>query len=99
MDLVKKAHESYSNESMITNYIGEYDRTGRKDRILLIDVNCKNSSTGEMVYDLYEGLLKEGRTAAVCYGRGPVVDRVSTKVVKIIQSYTGIVDRMVWRKY
>ncbi len=24
---------------------------------------------------------------------------VSTKVVKIIQSYTGIVDRMVWRKY
>ena len=25
-------------------------------------------------------------------------DNVSTKVVKIIQSYTGIVDRMVWRK-
>ena len=24
---------------------------------------------------------------------------VSTKVVKIIQSYTGIVNRMVWRKY
>lgn len=24
---------------------------------------------------------------------------VSTKVVKIIQSYTGVVDRMVWRKY
>lgn len=24
---------------------------------------------------------------------------VSTKVIKIIQSYTGIVDRMVWRKY
>lgn len=24
---------------------------------------------------------------------------VSSKVVKIIQSYTGIVDRMVWRKY
>ena len=23
---------------------------------------------------------------------------VSTKVVKIIQSYTGIVDKMVWRK-
>jgi UDP-N-acetylglucosamine 2-epimerase (non-hydrolysing) len=23
---------------------------------------------------------------------------VSTRVVKIIQSYTGIVDRMVWRK-
>ena len=24
---------------------------------------------------------------------------VSTKVVKLIQSYTGIVDKMVWRKY
>ena len=27
------------------------------------------------------------------------VEDVSTKVVKIIQSYTGIIDRMVWRKY
>lgn len=27
------------------------------------------------------------------------VEDVSTKVVKIIQSYTGIVDKMVWRKY
>ena len=25
-------------------------------------------------------------------------ENVSTKVVKIIQSYTGIVNRMVWRK-
>jgi UDP-N-acetylglucosamine 2-epimerase (non-hydrolysing) len=24
---------------------------------------------------------------------------VSTKVVKLIQSYTGIVDKMVWRKH
>ncbi len=28
-----------------------------------------------------------------------VEETVSTKVVKIIQSYTGIVDKMVWRKY
>lgn len=28
-----------------------------------------------------------------------VDENVSVKVVKIIQSYTGIVDRMVWRKY
>lgn len=28
-----------------------------------------------------------------------VDENVSAKVVKIIQSYTGIVDRMVWRKY
>ena len=27
-----------------------------------------------------------------------VEETVSTKVVKIIQSYTGVVDRMVWRK-
>lgn len=37
------------------------------------------------------------------YPAAPVPDyadeNVSTKVVKIIQSYTGIVDRMVWRKY
>ena len=26
-------------------------------------------------------------------------DDVAPKVVRIIQSYTGIVDRMVWRKY
>jgi hypothetical protein len=28
-----------------------------------------------------------------------VVENVSTKVVKIIQSYTRIVDKMVWRKF
>lgn len=26
-------------------------------------------------------------------------ENVSTKIVKLIQSYTGVVDRMVWRKY
>lgn len=26
-------------------------------------------------------------------------ENISTKVIKIIQSYTGIIDRMVWRKY
>lgn len=26
-------------------------------------------------------------------------ENVSTKVVKLIQSYTGVVDKMVWRKY
>ena len=28
-----------------------------------------------------------------------VEEKVSTKVVKIIQSYTGVVNKMVWRKY
>ena len=27
-----------------------------------------------------------------------VEENVSTRVVKIIQSYTGVVDKMVWRK-
>jgi len=27
------------------------------------------------------------------------VEEVSTKVVKIIQSYTGVVNKMVWRKF
>ena len=28
-----------------------------------------------------------------------VEENVSIKVVKIIQSYTGVVNKMVWRKY
>ena len=39
-------------------------------KILLIDVNCKQSSTGKIVYALYEQLKQAGHTAAVCYGRG-----------------------------
>ena len=42
-------------------------------RILMIDVNCKYSSTGKIVYDLYTNLRKEGHKAAVCYGRGKLV--------------------------
>ena len=53
------------------------------------------------------GLLQAVRTAVELDAEGslpeaPVPDyadeTVSTKVVKIIQSYTGIVDKMVWRK-
>lgn len=53
------------------------------------------------------GLLNAVRTAVGLEGEGshpeaPVPDydteKVSTKVVKIIQSYTGVVDTMVWRK-
>lgn len=40
-------------------------------KILLIDVNCKASSTGEIVYNLYNYLRKNGHQAAICYGRGP----------------------------
>ena len=53
------------------------------------------------------GLINAVRTAVALEGEGshpeaPVPDyateKVSTKVVKIIQSYTGVVDKMVWRK-
>ena len=42
-------------------------------KVLLIDVNCKYSSTGKIVYDLYTDLNKNGHIAAVCYGRGPLI--------------------------
>ena len=42
-------------------------------RVLLIDVNCKYSSTGKIVYDLYTHINNNGDVAAICYGRGPLV--------------------------
>ncbi len=54
-----------------------------------------------------EGLLQAVETAVKLnknsFNGIPVPDytdlNVSTKVVKLIQSYTGVVDKMVWRKY
>ncbi len=54
-----------------------------------------------------KGLLQAVDTAVTMNQNGdygiPVPDyieeNVSTKVVKIIQSYTGVVDKMVWRKF
>lgn len=43
-------------------------------RVLLIDVNCKYSSTGKIVYDLFQNLKKAGHEAAICYGRGDLVE-------------------------
>ena len=54
------------------------------------------------------GLLQAVHTAVALnaegsYPEAPVPDyaneTVSTKVVKIVQSYTGVVDKMVWRKF
>lgn len=36
-------------------------------KILLVDVNCKNSSTGKIVYDLYTEFNKRGHEVAICY--------------------------------
>lgn len=43
-------------------------------KILLIDVNCKYSSTGKIVYDLYSRLNADGHEARIAYGRGDVID-------------------------
>ena len=69
-DLAETAQNQYSNEHMVREYMKVYDREGRKERVLLIDVNCKFSSTGKIVYNLFKGLKEDGRKAAICYGRG-----------------------------
>lgn len=72
-DIVEKSQKAYSKNNMSKKYMDEYDSGGRKERILLIDVNCKYSSTGKIVYDLYQSIKCDGREAAICYGRGPLV--------------------------
>lgn len=39
-------------------------------RVLLIDVNAQDSSTGNIVHTLYDSLLERGNDALVCYARG-----------------------------
>lgn len=73
LSLAEKSRDAYSKENMVRRYMEEYDKDGKKERILLIDVNCKYSSTGKIVYDLYQGIRANGREAAVCYGRGPSI--------------------------
>lgn len=73
-DLSKKAANAYSKEVMFENYCRLFDSNGGKKRIALIDVNCKGSSTGKIVYDLQQSLIKDGREAAVFYGRGSRIE-------------------------
>lgn len=40
---------------------------------MFIDVNCKNSSTGRIVYDLFQDAKKRGDEAILCYGRGALI--------------------------
>ena len=51
--LAQEAQSEFSNSVMVQRYMDLYDATSNGDRILLIDVNCKYSSTGNIVYDLY----------------------------------------------
>jgi UDP-N-acetylglucosamine 2-epimerase (non-hydrolysing) len=55
------------------------------------DYNCLQMNAFAVVSD--SGTLPEALDNACFY------ENVSTKVVKIIQSYTGIVNKMVWRKF
>lgn len=72
--IAERAHKLYSKETMTKSYMDEYDKGGKKQKILLIDVNCKGSSTGKIVYDLYSDLRKDGRDAYICYGRGELIE-------------------------
>lgn len=42
-------------------------------KVLLIDVNCKQGSTGKIVYDLYQHINGSSNDAMICYGRGDLV--------------------------
>ena len=69
-------------------------------KILLIDVNCKNSSTGKIVYDLYQGINEETNCeATICYGRGPLIKEkniykfssdLETKIHAFLTRITGL---------
>lgn len=72
-NLALDAHHQYSKEVMYKHYLDEYGISNTKKRILLVDVNCKFSSTGKIVYDLMHNLQQDGHEAAVCYGRGELV--------------------------
>lgn len=73
-NIAEKAQKAYSKETMARRYMEKYDKEGHKEKVLLIDVNCKGSSTGKIVYDLYTSLRANGRQAAICYGRGELVN-------------------------
>jgi hypothetical protein len=52
------------------------------------------------VENFVTGFTLVGLFLIPCIGfTGLKEEKVSTKVVKIIQSYTGVVDKMVWRKF
>lgn len=42
-------------------------------KVLYIDVNCKQSSTGQIVYSLFSNCKKHNIETAICYGRGPKI--------------------------
>lgn len=61
-------------------------------KVLLINVNCKSGSTGKITYDLYSELIKDGHEAAICYGRGSLIEepniiKISTDIEMYIHAF------------
>jgi UDP-N-acetylglucosamine 2-epimerase len=67
--------------------------TKRQETIVKGNIIIGNITT-EQVLQTVNNMMGDLGVAVPDY----VDENVSTKVVKIIQSYTGIVNRMVWRK-
>lgn len=76
MDKIKKseiasnAKKLYSTDRMISEYYALYDATVQNEKILIIDVNYKYSSTGQIVFNIYSNAEQYAKEVAVCYGRG-----------------------------
>ena len=56
-------------------------------------------AAGKMADEGYEFFLSVNGVWLVKAVPDYVEENVSTKVVNLIQSYTGVVDRVVWRKH
>ena len=69
-EIASYSHGMYSTEKMVAEYYALYDETVNNKKILLIDVNYKQSSTGQIVYDIYSRANQYKKKIAVCYGRG-----------------------------
>ncbi len=77
--IARTGYELYDKSAMCNSYLRQYAaKTGgaSPSKVLLIDVNCKGSSTGNIVYDLYQSIQASGNEAAVCYGRGKKISEV-----------------------
>lgn len=57
-------------------------------KIMLIDVVCKEGSTGKLIYDLYTEYNAQGFQTAICYGRGKKIkEKNITKISSNLEVY------------
>ena len=74
------------------------------EKVILLEFWAKWCTSCRDMYSILDEVANERPDVLigkvnVDYEPDYIEENVSTKVVKIIQSYTGIVDKMVWRKY